>query len=84
MYKDIGERLEKHLLEKMIRNRSIGSKHIRYNNIISGVPSHEVGDLKDAAESLMKKGYLVWYDKSKKAIQLNKYKLKEIKEFIQS
>ena len=29
------DKLEKNLLEKMLRKRIIGSKHIRYENIIS-------------------------------------------------
>ncbi|MBN1377075.1 hypothetical protein JW949_01935 [Candidatus Woesearchaeota archaeon] len=74
------QRLEKHLLEKMLRKRIIGSKHIRYENIISSIPPHEIKNLKKTIESLIKKGDLVWYNKSKKAIQLNKYKLKEIKQ----
>ena len=78
------ERLEKYLLEKMLRKRIIGSKHIRYENIVSGVPSHELRNLKKSIESLLKKGYLVWYSKSKKAIQLNKEKLKEIKIYLMS
>ena len=78
----MSEQLEKYLLEKMLRKRIIGSKHIRYDNIISGVPAHEIKNLKTVVESLLKKGYLIWYSKSKKAIQLNKQKLKEIKEYI--
>ena len=78
----MSERLERPLIEKMLRKRIIGSKHIRYANIVSGVVSHEIGELKDAVDSLLKKGYLVWYDKSKKAIQLNKNMLKEIKEYL--
>ena len=31
---------------------------------------------------LLKKDFLVWYSKSKKAIQLNKERLKEIKEYL--
>ena len=78
----MSEKLEKYLLEKMLRKRIIGSKHIRYNHIVGGVPSHEIKNLKSAIEALLKKGYLAWYSKSKKAIQLNKHKLKEIKEYI--
>lgn len=78
----MSEILERHLLEKMLRKRIIGSKHIRYENIVSGVASHEIGELKDAVDSLLKKGYLVWYDRSKKAIQLNKNMLKEIKAYL--
>jgi len=76
------DRLEKHLLERMLRKRVIGSKHIRYENIIGGVPQHEINDLKRAFDSLLKKGYLVWYSRSKKAVQLNKDKLKEIKMYL--
>ena len=75
-------KLEKNLLEKMLRKRIIGSKHIRYENIVSGVAVHELKNLKKALESLLKKEYLVWYSKSKKAIQINKQKLKEIKEYL--
>lgn len=78
----MNENLEKYLLEKMLRKRIIGSKHIRYDNIVSGVPSHEICNLKDVVKELLKKGFLVWYNKSKKAIQLNKYKLQEIKEYL--
>ena len=78
----MSEKLEKHLLEKMLRKRLIGSNHIRYENILSSIPPHEIKNLKEAIESLLKKGYLVWYNKSKKAIQLNKYKLKEIKIYL--
>ena len=74
--------LEKHLLEKMIRKRIIGSNHIRYENILSSVPKSEMGKLKKTIDGLLKKGYLVWYSKSKKAIQLNKNRLKEIKEYL--
>ncbi|HLD43407.1 MAG TPA: hypothetical protein VJB08_05485 [Candidatus Nanoarchaeia archaeon] len=76
------ESFEKYLLEKMLRKRIIGSKHIRYENILSGIPPHEIKSLKEAVESLLRKGFLVWYSKSKKAIQLNKERLKEIKEYL--
>ena len=78
----MSERLEKNLLEKMLRHRIIGGRHIRYDNIVSGVAPHEIKDLKKSIEVLLKKGYLVWYSRSKKAIQLNKFKLKEIKEYV--
>ena len=75
-------KLEKYILEKMIRKRVIGSKHIQYDNILKSVESHKIGDLKKAIKNLLKKNYLIWYDRSRKAIQLNKYKLKEIKELL--
>ena len=78
----MSEKLEKRLLEKMLRKRIIGSKHIRYGNILSSVSINEIGDLKKTIVNLLKKEYLIWYNKSKKAIQLNKYMLKEIKEYL--
>lgn len=79
----MGDKLEKYILEKMIRKRVIGSKHIQYENILKSIRSDEVGDLKKAIKELLKKNYLVWYDKGRKAIQLNKYKLKEIREYLE-
>lgn len=66
---DIG--LQKKLLIKMLNNRVIGAKHLRFDTLVSNVPSHQKGDLKKEIENLLKKGFLVWYHKSKKAIQLN-------------
>ncbi len=79
----MSEKLEKHLLEKMLRKRIIGGKHIQYENILSGIPRHEIGNLKIVVEELLKKGFLIWYDRGRKALQLNKEKLNEIKSFLQ-
>lgn len=79
----MSKKLEKHLLEKMLRKRIIGSNHIRYENILGSIPSHEIKNLKKVIESLLRKGLLVWYSKSKKSIQLNKNKLKDIKKYIE-
>ncbi|MBI4919213.1 hypothetical protein HY837_04735 [archaeon] len=76
------DELEKYLLRKMLRQKVMGSKHISYNTILSGIPKHEIGDLKDAVNCLLKKGFLIWYDRGRGAIQINKDKLKEIKELV--
>ncbi len=76
--------LQKKILIKMLNNRIIGSKHIRFDTIVSGISSHQKGDLKKEIENLLRKEFLVWYHKSRKAIQLNKYKLKEIREFLEN
>ncbi len=78
----MSEKLEKHLLEKMLRKRIIGGKHITYENILSSIPRHEIGNLKDAIHELLKKEFLVWYDRSRRAIQLNLDKLNEIKKYL--
>ena len=60
-----------------------GAKHIRLEKVTrSGFPSHLRGDVKDAINSLVKKGYILYAKKSKDAIQLNKDKLGEIQRII--
>jgi len=74
--------LQKKLLMKLLKNKVLGSYHLRFQTILHGFSRHEGGDLKRAVKDLLKKGYLMWYSKSKKAIQLNKEKLHEIREFL--
>ena len=68
---------------KLLKNRVLGSYHLRFETILSGVKRHEIGDLKQAIYDLLKKDFLVWYSKIKKDIQLNKDKLGEIREFLE-
>ena len=74
--------LKKKLLFKFLKNKVLGSYHLRIETILHGFSRHEVGDLKIAVDDLLKKGFLIWHSKSKKAIQLNKDKLNEIREFL--
>jgi hypothetical protein len=74
--------LQKKLLMKLLKNKVLGSYHIRIETMLHGFSRHEIGDLKMAAEDLLRKGFLIWYNKSNKAIQLNKDKLDEIREFL--
>lgn len=74
--------LQQKILMKLLKNRVLGSYHLRFETILSGVKRHEIGNLKQAIYSLLKKEFLVWYSRSKKAIQLNKDKLQEIREFL--
>lgn len=75
--------LQQKILMKLLKNKVLGSFHLRFETILSGVKRHEIGDLKQAIYNLLKKGFLVWYSKSKKAIQLNKDKLQEIRTFLE-
>ena len=75
--------LQQKILMKLLKNKVLGSYHLRFETILSGVKRHEIGDLKKAIYGLLKKDFLVWYSKSKKAIQLNKEKLKEVREFLE-
>ena len=74
--------LQKKLIVKLLKNKVLGSYHIRIETMLHGFSRHEIGDLKRAAEDLLKKGFLIWHSKSKKAIQLNKERLNEIREFL--
>ena len=75
--------LQQKILMKLLKNKVLGSYHLRFETMLSGVKGHEIGDLKRAIYDLLKKDFLVWYSKSKKAIQLNKDRLQEIREFLE-
>lgn len=75
--------LQQKILMKLLKNKVLGSYHLRFKTILSGVKRHEIGDLKQAIHGLLKKDLLIWYSKSKKAIQLNKNKLQKIREFLE-
>lgn len=67
------------ILKKLKIKRVWGSKHLRLETILkSGWEPHEKGLVKKAIKSLIKKEYLLWAKKEKKALQLNKEKAKEI------
>ncbi|MBS3106451.1 hypothetical protein J4419_02195 [Candidatus Woesearchaeota archaeon] len=76
------ERLEQDLLERMWRKKLLGGNHMRVENLLASVPGHVKGDLKGALKSLLRQGYVVWYNRSKGALQLNGERLKEIKELL--
>lgn len=58
-----------------------GKNHKKIETIMrSGFPKHIYGDVKKAIKSLIKKDYILWYDKSRKAIHLNKDRFSEIGE----
>ncbi|MBL7100915.1 MAG: hypothetical protein ISS23_03100 [Nanoarchaeota archaeon] len=75
--------LQQKILMKLLKNKVLGSYHLRFETILSGVKRHEIGELKEAIYELIKKDFLVWHSKSKKAIQLNKGRLREIREFLE-
>ncbi len=73
------EELEKEILVKLSRKRIWGSKHLRFNTLLKcGWEPHQKGLVKDAIKSLMRKGLIIWAKREKKALQLNKERLKEI------
>jgi len=77
-------RLQKHILERLLRKRVIGSHWLKIDTVLSGVRSDEIGELRGAIKDLLKRDFLVWYDRGREAIQLNKYLLKEIRAFLET
>ena len=75
--------LQKKLLLKLLKNKVLGSYHLRLQTILSGMPRHQVGELKQSVYDLLQKGFLIWYNKSKQAIQLNKDRLEDIRRFLE-
>lgn len=70
---------EKAVLKAMVTRDLWGSNWKKIDTIVrSGFPSHYRGNIKKAIEKLIKKWYIIWYDCSRKGIQLNKDYLEEI------
>ncbi|HLD04715.1 MAG TPA: hypothetical protein VJG90_03265, partial [Candidatus Nanoarchaeia archaeon] len=72
--------IQQEILTRLLRRRVFGAKHIGIDTIVHGVPSHERGALRREVENLLRKGYIVWYNRSKGALQLNLARLQEIEE----
>ncbi len=65
---------------KVMHSRKIyGANHKRLETVMkSGFPTHEYKNVKNAIESLIKKGYVQWYHRADESIQLNKEFYQEI------
>lgn len=50
---------EKMILRRMLFSRQSGERHTAIENLAKGVPSHMRGEMKDAANDLIRKGYIV-------------------------
>ncbi|MBC8501089.1 MAG: hypothetical protein ISS25_02915 [Nanoarchaeota archaeon] len=72
------------LLIKMYYQRLWKSKHIRYDTLKKcGLSKHRIGDVEKTIGLLIKSEYLVYYNRSKKALQLNWNKRREITRIIE-
>ena len=79
------EQIEIAVLKVMHSRRIYGKNHKRIETVTSsGFPKHEYKNVKNAIISLMKKGYIVWYHKADKSIQLNKNRYQEIDNIIRN
>lgn len=71
------------VLRKLFRRRIIGGKHTAFEHAMTGVPGHALGDVKKAAEELIKNGFII----AKKTsyglqISLDPERLEEIEQII--
>ncbi len=46
------------VLHKLAKKRKWGESHTAFENVAKGVPPHLKGELKDAAEELIKEGFI--------------------------
>lgn len=77
------EDIEISILKVMHSKLIYGKNHKKIETIMrSGFPKHVYGDIKKTIKKLIKKNYILWYNKSKNAIHLNKDKFSEIGEII--
>jgi hypothetical protein len=71
--------IERLVLQKLLNRKVIHSHHIRLNTLMNcGFKPHEKGEVKRAVYSLIKKDFIHWVKKSKKALSLNKDKITKI------
>ena len=73
----------KHILRKLFRRRVIGGKHTAIEYVMSGVPGHAYGEVKKAAEDLIREGLIIPKPTNYGLqISLNPGRLEEIKRVI--
>lgn len=69
------------VLSKLMSRRIIHKHHIRLPTLLKcGWKPHEKRLVKEAVYSLIKKGYICWVKRDKKALSINKEKTSEIKD----
>lgn len=64
--------IEIRIMKRMHRLGLWGSHHMMIDNLVNtGYPSHLKGEVRETILLLIRKGYVVYYNKSKEAVQLN-------------
>ncbi len=75
--------IERKIIKRMNRLGLWKSNHLKLENIMrTGFPGHQLGEVKKAIKGLIQKGLVVYYSKSKRAIQLNYHKYHKIREIV--
>lgn len=73
------------ILRKLFRRRVIGGKHTAFEHVMSGIPSHLLGDAKKTAEQLVKQGFILAKSTSYcLQISLNSERIEEILQIIEA
>lgn len=71
--------IKKEVITEMYKRKLFGSNHKEIITITrSGFPSDKRGEVKEAIHELIKEGLIVYYDRARNAIQLNKERIDEI------
>jgi len=77
--------IEIRILKRMNRIGLWGSHHMQIDNLVNtGYPSHMKGYVKETISLLIRKGYVVYYNRTKNAVQLNLDLQKEIMRLIEN
>ena len=75
----LNEKIAFTILYKMFFQRIWKSNHIRFDNLKHcGFPRNKLGEVEDTIYALLRLEYLVYYNKSKNALQLNWRKKEDI------
>lgn len=72
--------LEIAVLTKLYSRRRINTYHIRLDTVLKmGWKQHEKNLVKKAVENLIKKDFIRWVKRGKKALSINREKLREVR-----
>lgn len=77
-------KIKKNIIKKLYANQAFVHGHLLFERLMSGIPPHLKGFVKDVLDELIKEEIVILYGKTKygDAYQLNIKKLKEIEDFI--
>lgn len=77
-------KIKRNIIKKLYSKQAFSKGHLLFERLMSGIPSHLRGFVKDVLDDLVKEELVLFYGKTKygDAYQLNIKKLKEIEDLI--
>ncbi len=77
-------KIKKNILKKLYSNQAFSKGHLLLERLMSGIPTHLKGYVKEVLNELLKEGLVLFYGKTKygEAYQLNIKRLDRIEEII--